>query len=422
MGKNILVIGSGGREHAICWKLKTSPQLETLTCAPGNAGIAGVAKCVDLPEHKDVLRFCRDMRIDLVVIGPEQPLVEGLSDLLRTQGIAVFGPSQAAARLEGSKAFTKALCEKYHIPTAAYRAFTDADAAHAYAANQSFPLVIKADGLAAGKGVIIAQNSAEAARAIDDMFAGNFGAAGSTVVIEEFLEGREISFFALCDGSHVLEFAAAQDHKRAYDGDKGPNTGGMGAYSPPPAATPELCRQVMESIIRPTVEAMKKEGCPFQGVLFAGLMLTKDGPKLLEYNARFGDPETQAMLMRMESDLLPLLEACAHGRLAEAKPPVFYQEASVCVVMAAKGYPGAYAKGSIIAGLEAAEHTGAVVFHAGTAREANNIIANGGRVLGVTALGKSIDAARSNAYAAIDHIEWAQGFCRRDIAAITGSS
>ncbi len=415
MKKNLLVIGSGGREHALCWKLKQSPLLDRLWCAPGNAGISQSATCVELPTPADIIRFCKEKSVDLVVIGPEQPLVEGLADGLRQVGIAVFGPSQQAAQLEGSKAFTKRLCQKYGIPTADYGTFTDPASALRYLEGKTYPQVIKADGLAAGKGVMIAQNAQEAEKAITEIFSGTFGAAGATVVIEEFLDGEEVSFFALCDGKNVVEFGAAQDHKRAFDGDTGPNTGGMGTYAPPPVFTESLREQTMQRIILPTVSAMIKEGFPFQGVLFAGLMITKQGVKLLEYNARFGDPETQTLMLRLEDDLLPLLDACAKGRLAGMPTPRMKSEAAVCVVMATSGYPGAYVKGSTISGIAEAEAAGAVVFHAGTALKDKDIIATGGRVLGVSALGTTIAKARESAYRAVDTIDWPEGFCRRDI-------
>jgi len=415
MKKHVLIIGSGGREHALAWKLAQSPEVGRLSCAPGNAGIAQLAECFVLSSQEDIASFCQREKVSLLVIGPEQPLVEGLADRLRAQNTPVFGPSAKAAQLEGSKAFTKRLCMKYNIPTAAYGEFTDEAAALAYLHGKTYPLVVKADGLAAGKGVIIAQNAQEAQGAVRDMFSGSFGAAGKCIVIEEFLEGEEVSLFALCDGEHALYFGHAQDHKRAFDGDKGPNTGGMGAYSPAPVMTQTLQTRVMQDIIHPTMAAMKKEGAPFQGVLFAGLMLTKSGPKLLEYNTRFGDPETQVLMRRMEGDLFPLLLASATGSLENMQVRM-RNEAVICVVMAAQGYPGSYIKGSVIRGLHAAQALpGCVVFHAGTTKNGEDIVAAGGRVLNVTALGVTIAAAHEAAYRAVDAIDWPEGFCRRDI-------
>ncbi|MBY0406148.1 MAG: phosphoribosylamine--glycine ligase [Rickettsiales bacterium] len=412
----VLVIGSGGREHALCWRLKQAPSVSEVICSPGNGGISQDVACVNLGSHAEIISYCKKNHIDLVVIGPEQPLVEGLSDALEDAHIPAFGPRANAARLEGSKGYMKDICQKYNIPTAAYRYCHSEAEALAYLKTQQAPIVVKADGLAAGKGVIIAENMQQAEDAVKDMFAGNFGESGKAVVIEEYMEGPEVSYFALSDGKTAIEFAYAQDHKRVGDGDTGPNTGGMGAYSPPSVMTEALRKEVMETIIHPTVSAMQKEGAPFQGVLFAGLMLTASGPKLLEYNVRFGDPETQSMMMRFTGDLFQVLHACATGKLQEAKL-AFTPEASVCVVMAASGYPGAYDKGTLIGGLEkAAAVPGAKIFHAGTAEKDGNIIATGGRVLGVTALGKTIAEAQKNAYAAIDAIHWPEGFCRRDIA------
>jgi phosphoribosylamine--glycine ligase len=414
---NVLVIGSGGREHALCWKLAQSPRLGKLYCAPGNAGIARVAELVGLnpSDHAAVIDFCRHNDIGLVVVGPEQPLVEGLADALRGASIRVFGPSAAAAQLEGSKGFTKDLCQTQGIPTAAYARFDDAAAARSYVATHPLPVVIKADGLAAGKGVVIAETLAEAEGAIDMMFEGGMGAAGTSVVVEEFLTGEEASLFALVDGTTAVPFGSAQDHKRVGDGDQGPNTGGMGAYSPAPVLTPELEAQAMREIVEPTVRAMATSGTPFQGVLYAGLMLTADGPKLIEYNARFGDPECQVLMARLDSDLLDVLLAVAEGRLADATLR-WRDDTALVVVMAAEGYPGAPKKGTEVRGLEAAEATGAVVFHAGTRRDADGrILADGGRVLGVAALGESVTDAQARAYAAVDRIDWPGGFCRRDI-------
>jgi phosphoribosylamine--glycine ligase len=414
---NVLLIGGGGREHALAWKLKQSPFLDTLYCAPGNAGIAEVADCVplDIGDHAAVARFCKEREIGLVVIGPEAPLVAGLTDDLEAQGIKVFGPSQAAARLEGSKGFTKDLCARAGIPTASYVRFADAASAKAYLAKRKLPIVIKADGLAAGKGVTIAATREEAEAAIDACFSGAFGAAGSELVIEEFLRGEEASFFALVDGKTALPLATAQDHKRAFDGDQGPNTGGMGAYSPAPIMTPALCARVMAEIIEPTVRALAQAGTKFKGVLYAGLMIEDGAPKLIEYNVRFGDPECQALMLRLKSDLLPALVATAEGRLGGVELE-WSGDPALCVVMAAKGYPSAYAKGSEIKGLDAAARDPAVqIFHAGTRRDGTRILADGGRVLGVTARGRDIAEAQARAYAAVDKIDWPGGFCRRDI-------
>ncbi|GAK34216.1 phosphoribosylamine--glycine ligase [Iodidimonas nitroreducens] len=415
---NILVIGAGGREHALCWALARSPVCEALFCAPGNGGTAELAHSVslDLADHQAIIDFCRSMAIGLVVIGPEQPLVAGLVDDLARAGIKAFGPSALAARLEGSKGFTKDLCAKYHIPTAAYRRFHDADAARIYARQQPLPLVIKADGLAAGKGVIIADSHRQAEAAIDDILGGQFGEAGAELVIEAFLEGEEVSFFALCDGERAISFGNAQDHKRVGDGDQGPNTGGMGAYSPAPIFDAALEDEVMAKIIAPTLAAMKAEGCPYKGVLYAGLMITAEGPKLIEYNARFGDPECQVLMMRLASDLVPLLLASIDGTLGDQKPR-WHEDAALTIVMAAKGYPGPYEKGTVIKGLDkAALMEGVEIFHAGTrSTPAGEVLAHGGRVLNIAATGKSVTAAQARAYAAIREIDWPQGFCRSDI-------
>ena len=419
----VLVVGSGGREHALAWKLSSSPLLGKLYCAPGNAGIAAVAECVPIAagDVDGLVDFARRSGIDFVVVGPEAPLVAGLVDRLEGLGIKAFGPSAAAARLEGSKGFMKDLCARYAIPTAAYARFSDADAARAYVALKGAPIVVKADGLAAGKGVTVARTVEEALAAIDDcLVAARFGTAGTELVIEEFMDGEEASFFALVDGETALPLAAAQDHKAVFDGDQGPNTGGMGAYSPAPVVTPELVNQVMERIIRPTVRAMAAEGNPFRGVLFAGLMIsqTEAGPeaKLLEFNTRFGDPECQVLMKRLDGDLLPLLLAAAEGRLAGMNTS-WSEEPALCVVMAAAGYPGDVKKGGEIRGLaEAGAVEGVTVFHAATKAGADGaVLADGGRVLGVTARGASVGAAQSRAYAAVDRIDWAEGFCRRDI-------
>lgn len=414
---NVLLLGSGGREHALAWALVKSPRLGRLYCAPGNAGIAELAELATLTgaDHRAVIDFCRDKRIDFVVVGPEAPLVAGLGDALAAHGIKHFGPSKAASRLEGSKGFTKDLCRDLQIPTAAYGRFRDAGSARAYLDGQSLPIVIKADGLAAGKGVVIAATRAEATAAIDACFSGAFGDAGSEVVIEEFLVGEEASFFALCDGVRAVALVAAQDHKRVGDGDTGPNTGGMGAYSPAPVMTPALVERTMAEIIRPTVAGMAQRGTPFCGVLFAGLMITADGPKLIEYNVRFGDPETQVLMMRMKSDLLTALLAAAEGTL-DALELDWHADAALTVVMAGRGYPGPPEKGGEIRGLAAAGAVeGVQIFHAGTRREGDRIIADGGRVLNVTARGATVAEARDRAYNAISMIDWPGGFCRQDI-------
>ncbi len=414
---NVLLIGAGGREHAIGWALRKSPLLTRLYCAPGNAGIAEVAECVklDAADNAAIIGFCRDAGIDFVVIGPEAPLVAGLGDALAGAGIKHFGPSKEAARLEGSKGFTKDLCREFGIPTGAYGRFADAASAKAYLKGHRLPVVVKADGLAAGKGVVIAETLAEAEAAIDACFAGAFGAAGAEVVVEEFLEGEEASFFALVDGHNALPLSTAQDHKRAGDGDTGPNTGGMGAYSPATVMSPEMVRRTMEEIIRPTVAAMAKRGTPFRGVLFAGLMITTDGPKLIEYNVRFGDPETQVLVMRLESDLLAALLATADGTL-DRLDLRWRDEAALTVVMAADGYPGTPRKGTEIRGLDAARKVpGVEIFHAGTRRDGDRLLADGGRVLNVTARGATVAEAQGRAYAAIARIDWPGGFYRRDI-------
>ena len=415
---NVLLIGGGGREHALAWKLKQSKLLDTLSCAPGNAGIDQIATCIplDITDHAAVTRFCKDNSIGLVVIGPEAPLVGGLADDLEAAGIKVFGPSKAAAQLEGSKGFTKDLCAAHNIPTASYARFSNAREARAHVQSHTLPLVIKADGLAAGKGVIIAATAAEALQGIEACFSGTFGAAGAEVVIEEFLSGEEASFFALVDGATALPLPTAQDHKRAFDNDRGPNTGGMGAYSPAPIMTPELCARVMDEIVSPTVKAMSAAGTPFKGVLYAGLMIENGAPKLIEYNVRFGDPETQVLMLRLKSDLLPALLAVANGDLGGIALD-WHDDPALCVVMATKGYPGAYERGSEIKGLDAAgSDPDVAIFHAGTKREGARILADGGRVLGVSARGQDIEQARDRAYAAVDKIDWPDGFCRRDIA------
>ena len=414
---NILLIGSGGREHALAWALSRSPLLTRLLCAPGNGGIAEFATCLplDLDDHSAVIELCRSEAIDFVVIGPEGPLVAGLGDALGAAGLKYFGPTKAAAQLEGSKGFTKDLCREFGIPTGAYGRFTNKAAARAYLAEQTGRVVVKADGLATGKGVVVPETRAEAEAAIDACFDGAFGAAGAEVVIEAFLEGEEASFFALSDGTHVLPLATAQDHKRVGDGDTGPNTGGMGAYSPAPIMTPAMVERTMAEIVKPTIAAMAKRGTPFKGVLYAGVMIGPQGPRLVEYNARFGDPETQALLMRLKSDLLPALLAAADGTLDRIEL-AWSDEVALTVVIAANGYPGAYSKGSEIRGLAAAAEASDVrIFHAGTALSDGKIIATGGRVLNVSALGANVRAAQARAYAAVDRIDWPDGFCRRDI-------
>ena len=417
---NVLVIGSGGREHALCWAIAASPIVDRVYCAPGNAGIAEDTECVPVAadDTRGIIEFCRKAAIDFVVVGPEAPLVAGLVDALEAAGIAAFGPTAAAARLEGSKSFMKELCAREGIPTAAYHRFRDATAAKAYIAERGAPVVVKADGLAGGKGVVVAATVAEANDAVDAALGeGRFGVAGAEIVVEEFLYGEEASFFAICDGVHLLPLTTAQDHKRVGDGDTGPNTGGMGAYSPAAIVTPEIEAEIIETIVGPTVAAMALEGCPFKGVLYAGLMLTADGPKLLEYNVRFGDPECQPLMMRLKSDIVPVLLAARDGILHQVDLR-WHDETALCVVMAARGYPDAPLRGSEIRGLEAAAQEPEVkVFHAGTKRDGERILADGGRVLGVTALGDSLAQARERAYRAVDKIDWPEGFCRRDIGA-----
>ena len=414
---NILILGSGGREHALAWKIAASPLVERLYCAPGNAGIAQECELValDLRDHAGVIGFCRANRIGLVVVGPEAPLCAGIVDDLTAAGIKAFGPSKAAAQLEGSKGFTKDLCRANAIPTARYQRFDAALPAKAHVRAQGAPIVVKADGLAAGKGVVVAGSIAEAETAIEDIFAGELGAAGAQIVVEEFLEGEEASFFALCDGESAIPLATAQDHKRAFDGDKGPNTGGMGAYSPAPVMTEEHAQRAMHDIVLPTLRVMKSLGMPYKGVLYAGLMITAEGPKLIEYNVRFGDPECQVLMLRLMSDLVPAMLACCDGVL-ESFDLRWYPDAALTVVMAAKGYPGSYAKGSLIEELDAAaEVEGVEIFHAGTMVQNGRILANGGRVLDVSAVGRTVAEAQARAYAAVDRIRWTEGFCRRDI-------
>ncbi len=413
---NVLLLGSGGREHALAWKLAASPLLTKLYAAPGNPGIAEDAECVglDIADHASVARFCKEKSIDLVVVGPEAPLVAGIADDLRAAGIRVFGPSKAAAALEGSKGFTKDLCTRYNIPTAAYGRFTDVEAAKAYVRAQGAPIVVKADGIAAGKGVTVAMTVEEALAAVEACLGGVFGDAGAEVVVEEYLEGEEASFFCLCDRTTALPFGTAQDHKRVGDGDTGPNTGGMGAYSPAPVMTPDMIGRTMAEIVEPTMRGMAEMGAPFAGVLFAGLMITASGPKLIEYNTRFGDPECQVLMLRLKDDLAVLLNAAADGQLAHTSVR-WRDEAALTVVMAANGYPGTPEKGTPIAGIDAARQGGAEVFHAGTALKDGTLVANGGRVLNVTATGKTVAEAQARTYEAVGKIAWPGGFFRHDI-------
>jgi len=414
---NVLILGPGGREHALAWKIAASPLTDRLYCAPGNAGIAQEADCValDVADHAAVIAFCKANKIDLVVVGPEVPLVAGIADDLEAAGIKTFGPSKWAARLEGSKGFTKDLCKANKIPTAAYERFKGAAAAKDYVRRKGAPIVVKADGLAAGKGVVVAETVEEAEAAVDMMFGGGLGTPAWEIVIEECLVGEEASFFALCDGETAIALASAQDHKRVFDGDKGPNTGGMGAYSPAPVMTEAMNARVMDEIVQPTVRALKAMGAPYKGVLFAGLMITKDGPQLIEYNVRFGDPECQVLMLRLKSDLLPALIAACDGQLKHFDLR-WSNEAALTVVMAAKGYPGNYDKGSIIGGLDEAAHVdGVEIFHAGTKVDGGRIAANGGRVLNICALGQTVREAQARAYAAVDLVKWPEGFCRRDI-------
>lgn len=418
---NILLVGSGGREHALAWRLAYSDLCERLYCAPGNAGIADIAECVDIAQTDipALVNFSKENAIDYVVVGPEDPLVAGLADALQEQGIKVFGPNKAAARLEGSKAFTKDLCKKYNIPTGAYEQFTDVDQAKTYIRTQTPPIVVKADGLAAGKGVIIAQSHEEAGQAAEDMLSGNaFGEAGHVVVIEEFLDGEEVSFFALCDGKTVLPLTSAQDHKRVGDGDMGPNTGGMGAYSPAHIVDQDLYHKILNEVIQPTADAMVSEGCPFQGVFFAGLMIVEGEPKLIEYNVRFGDPECQTLMARLIDDLLELLLATTEQRLEEFVGKLNWSSnTALCVVMATNGYPGAYPKETVIKNIEQVDQEEKIkIFHAGTIRrDDGTLLSNGGRVLGVVSTAGDIIEAQSYAYKAIEKIDWPDGFCRKDI-------
>lgn len=415
----ILVVGGGGREHALCWAISASPLCTKLYCAPGNAGIAQVAECVDVgaEDIAGQVALAQREKIDFVVVGPDAPLVAGIADAFAEAGIKAWGPSKAAARLEGSKSFTKALCRENNIPTAAYEHFTDVAKAEAYIRAQGAPIVVKADGLAAGKGVIVAETVEQAVEAVRDILAGNrFGSAGASVVIEEFMQGEEASFFALSDGEHVLPLVGAQDHKRAFDGDKGPNTGGMGAYSPAPIFDAAMQKRTMDEIVLPTIRAMAKAGSPFKGVLYVGVMIDHKGPRLVEFNCRFGDPECQVLMMRLKSDLVPALLACVDGGLNHLDLR-WSQEAALTVILATKGYPDAYPKGSEIRGLDAAAKVeGVQIFHAGTKADGPRILANGGRVLNISAMAPTVEEARARAYRAVDLIDWPEGFCRRDIA------
>ena len=417
----LLLVGSGGREHALAWALSKSPHCEALYVAPGNAGMEECCECIDvaIDDIDGLVKLAKDKAVDLVIVGPEGPLVAGLSDRMHKAGIKVFGPSKAAAQLEGSKGFMKDLCAKYKIPTAKYGRFSDLGKAEKFIRETGAPIVVKADGLAAGKGVIIAQTEEEAVAAVKEMLSGEaFGAAGAQVVIEEFMDGEELSYFALADGKTMLPLTSAQDHKRAFDGDEGPNTGGMGAYSPAHFMSAELEEKILHRIIQPTIKGMAAEGAPFTGVLYAGLMVMRGEPYLIEYNVRFGDPECQAMMMRLKGDLVEILDAGAEGRLDEIMGKVTWaDETALCVVMAANGYPGSYKKDTVIRGVEQADSDDAVVFHAGTKRrEDGELVSIGGRVLGVTAMGKTVAEARDKAYEAVDKIDWPDGFCRRDIA------
>ncbi|WGV16254.1 phosphoribosylamine--glycine ligase [Fuscovulum ytuae] len=414
---NILILGSGGREHALAWAIKQNPKTDRLIVAPGNAGISQLAECadIDILSGQTVVTFCEENAIDFVVIGPEAPLAAGVADATRAAGLLTFGPSAAAAKLEASKSFTKEICDACAAPTAAYARFTEAAPARAYVTAQGAPIVVKADGLAAGKGVIVAMTTEEALAAIDDMFGGEFGTAGAEVVIEEFMAGEEASFFILTDGVNALPIGTAQDHKRVGDGDTGPNTGGMGAYSPAPVLTDAIAAQAMDDIIRPTIREMARRGTPYQGVLYAGLMIDEGRARLVEYNARFGDPECQVLMMRLGAQALDLLLACAEGRLDQAQVH-WADDHALTVVMATKGYPGPYAKGSVIGGLDSLPETSShMVFHAGTTAKDGQITATGGRVLNVTARGATLQEAQQKAYAMVDAIDWPEGFCRRDI-------
>ncbi len=414
---NILILGGGGREHSLAWAALQNPKCDVLIVAPGNAGIAEIATCADLDinDGAAVVAFAEEHAIDFVIVGPEAPLAAGVSDELRVAGFLVFGPSQAAAELEASKGFTKEVCDAANAPTAAWARFNDPESAKAYIRAQGAPIVVKADGLAAGKGVVVAMSKVEALDAIDNMFGGAFGAAGAEVVIEEFMDGEEASFFVLCDGLDALPIGTAQDHKRVGEGDTGPNTGGMGAYSPAPVLSDTVAARTMEEIIRPTLAEMVRRGTPYQGVLYAGLMIKDGAPRLVEYNVRFGDPECQILMMRLGAQAFDLIHACAEGRLADAQV-TWADDHAITVVLAAKGYPGNYEKGSEIKGLSGLdEDSFRMVFHAGTTRDGDSVLATGGRVLNVTARAATLEAARAAAYADVDAIDWPGGFCRRDI-------
>lgn len=414
----VLVIGGGGREHALAWKASQSASVEKVYCVPGNPGIAEIAECVklDITDNEVLVRFAKEHNIDLTIVGPEVPLANGIVDAFRRQGLAIFGPTQAAAQIEGSKSFAKDLMKKYHIPTAKFEVFTEAEAAKAYIVEQGAPIVIKADGLAAGKGVVVAMTLDEALEAVDMMMCDNaFGSAGAQVVIEEFLSGEEASILTFCDGTTIVPMISSQDHKRAYDNDEGPNTGGMGTYAPAPVVTADILARVQKEILEPTVAAMKAEGMPYTGCLYAGLMITENGPKVIEFNARFGDPETQVVLPLLNSDMVEIMLACVNGTLDKLDIK-WKNEAAVCVVMAAGGYPQSYHKGDVISGLDTAAEQGAIVFHAGTAQDGDNIVTNGGRVLGVTALGNDIRQAVDHAYQAVKSIRFDNVHYRNDIA------
>ncbi len=414
---NILILGGGGREHALAWAVKQNPKCDRLIVAPGNAGVAEIAECAafDICDGGMVVTFAEENAVDFVIVGPEAPLAAGVADRLREAGILTFGPSEAAARLEASKSFSKEICDAAGAPTAAWARFSSAGPAKDYIRDQGAPIVVKADGLAAGKGVIVAMDEATALAAVDDMFAGEFGAAGAEVVIEEYMDGEEASFFVLCDGATVLPIGTAQDHKRAFDGDEGPNTGGMGAYSPAPVLTDAIAETALREIVEPTVRLMAARGMPYQGILYAGLMITDGKPRLVEYNARFGDPECQVLMMRLGAQALDLMQACAEGRL-EGVRVNWADDHALTVVMAARGYPGDHAKGSVIGGLEGMPEDAAhMVFHAGTREADGKVVASGGRVLNVTARGDSLREARDRAYAMVQRIDWPDGFCRSDI-------
>lgn len=416
----VLVVGGGGREHALCWKIAQSPLVEQLYCAPGNPGIADVAECVHIgaDEIDALCEFASAEKIDLTVVGPEVPLTEGIVDTFQAAGLDIFGPNKAAAQVEGSKGFSKDLMARHNIPTAAYRSFTDHAEAVAYIKEQGAPIVVKADGLAAGKGVIVAMTEEQAIAGVDDIMLDKvFGTAGASVVIEEFMDGEEASFFAFTDGKNILPLASSQDHKRVSDNDEGPNTGGMGAYSPAPVVTDDLYDVIVDTVVRPTIDGMAQDGCPYSGILYVGLMIKDGQPRVVEYNARFGDPEAQPLLMRMKSDIVPVLQACARGELGQEKIE-WHDKAAVCVVMASGGYPSSFEKGRPISGLgAAAEIDDLVVFHAGTSFNDGEIVNNGGRVLGVTGLGSTVREAIDKAYQGVSVVDWQDVHYRKDIGA-----